>query len=56
MRRTINNKQFALVLVALQLLQGILILSCRYPDMHWLCVVNIIAACIIIHKYLSDDE
>lgn len=56
MRKTVSNKQFAITLVAVQLLQAMLLLSCRYPDVHWLCTLNIIASIIIIHKYLSNDE
>jgi hypothetical protein len=51
-----SNKQFALVATAIQTMGGILILSCRYSDIHWLCLFNITAAIMFIYKYLSDDE
>ena len=53
---TMSNKQFALVATAIQTIGGMLILSCRYPDIHWLCLFNIIAAIMFIYKYLQQDE
>jgi hypothetical protein len=51
-----KNQKFAVIVCAIQLVQAMMILSCRYPDMHWLCIWNIIASLMIMYKYLSDDE
>lgn len=52
---TMSNKQFALVATAIQTIGGVLILSCKYSDIHWLCLFNIIAAIMFIYKYLQQD-
>ena len=51
-----KNKTFAIVVCAIQLIAAMMILSSRYADMHWLCIWNLITACMIIYKYLSDNE
>lgn len=51
-----KNKQFAIIVSAIQLISAMMILSCRYSDVHWLCIFNMITICMIIYKYLSDDE
>lgn len=56
MRRTINNKQFAIVVSAIQLISAMMILSSKYADIHWLCIWNMITVVMIIYKYLSDSE
>ena len=51
-----KNKQFAIIVSAIQLIAAMMILSSKHADIHWLCVWNLITTCMIIYKYLSDDE
>lgn len=56
MKKSLTNKQFAITLISTQLIQGMLILSCRYPSLHWMAVINIIATIMILYKHFSDNE
>lgn len=51
-----KNEKFAVIVCAIQIVQAMMILSCRHSDIHWLFIWNIISALIIMYKYLSDDE
>lgn len=51
-----KNKRFAIIVSAIQLIAAMMILSCRHSDVHWLCIFNMITTCMIIYKYLSNNE